>query len=114
LAQYTSKVTQVALRPFDLRCLQFLKHFSKPWSKEVNGAAVELRKANVPLATIRKQLKLSERILPRILTQKKQNPGGPILDKKKCPGVESMLRRLQDVIERDGACNKYYTICMNI
>ncbi len=77
---------QVALCPFDLRCLQFLKHFSKPWPKEVKRAAVELKKANVPLATIRKQLKLSERTLPRVLTQKKQNPGGPILDRKKSPG----------------------------
>jgi hypothetical protein len=52
----------------------------------VKRAAVKLWKANVPLATIRKQLKLSERSLPRILAPEKQNPGGPIHDRKKNPG----------------------------
>ncbi len=62
-------------------------------------AAIELWKAKVPLATIRKQLKLSERSLRRILAQEKQNPGGPIPDRKKSPGSGSKRKISKETLE---------------
>ena len=48
---------------------------NKPFSPAVKRSAVELWKANVPLATIRKQLSMSETILRRLLKAVKENQG---------------------------------------
>jgi hypothetical protein len=86
----------------------------KPWPKEVMMAAIELWKAKVPLASIRQQLIMPERTLRRILAHEKQNPGGPLMwtikmaDSKYLKKlVESMPRRLSDVIKREGGTSKY-------
>jgi hypothetical protein len=55
----------------------------------------------VPLATIRKQLKLSERTLSRILAQEKKNPGRPLPDRRKSPGSGSKKRKIsKETLER--------------
>jgi hypothetical protein len=48
----------------------------------VKRAAIELWKANVPVASIRKQLNMPERNLRMILAHEKQKPGGPIPGRK--------------------------------
>jgi hypothetical protein len=75
-------------------------------------AAIELWKAKVPLASIRQQLpvQMPERTLRRILAHEKQNPGEitelrtiKMADSEYLKKlVESILRRLSDVIKREG------------
>jgi isocitrate dehydrogenase len=77
------------------------KHSTKPFSREDKRLAIELWRAKVPLSTIRKQLKMSERSLRRILSVVKSNPDAPVVRRKRDP------RRLQEVIQRDGAATKY-------
>jgi hypothetical protein len=87
----------------------------KPWPKEVKMAAIELWKAKVPLASIRQQLKMPERTLCRILAHEKQNPGEitelwtiKMADSEYLKKlVESMPRRLSNVIKRERGTSKY-------
>ncbi len=89
-----------------------------PPTKDVKRAAVELWKASVPLKQIRAQLKIPERSLRRILDHAKKNSDAPIAERKlwcqkmdDCKYlrhlVESMPRRLEEVIQREGAMTKY-------
>ena len=93
-----------------------------PPTKDVKRAAVELWKASVPLKQIRAQLKIPERSLRRILDHAKKNSDAPIAERKPGSGrpsvisrcrrylrhlVESMPRRLEEVIQREGAMAKY-------
>jgi hypothetical protein len=91
-----------------------------PPTKDVKRAAVELWKASVPLKQIRAQLKIPERSLRRILDHA---PCTNLEDMKReilklwCQKVEdceylrhlveSMPRRLEEVIQREGAMTKY-------
>jgi hypothetical protein len=59
----------------------------------VKRAAIELWKANVPVASIRKQLNMPERTLRMILAHEKQKPGGLIPRRKKSPGSGSYQRK---------------------
>ena len=83
---------------------------SKHKSMAIKTAAVQMWKANVPLMTIRPQFKLPERPLLRILERKRL---GALrmqqLDYLK-KLVVGMPRRLAEVIERGGACTKYYCV----
>ena len=90
-----------------------------PPTKDVKRAAVELWKASVPLKQIRAQFKIPERSLRRILDDAKKNSDAPIAERKPGSGrpsvisrelkelVESMPRRLEEVIQREGAMAKY-------
>ena len=86
----------------------------KPFKKEEKLAAIELWRASVPLAKIRSQLGMSKATLKRVLAFAKANPANPI--KPRMPGsgnqylrnlVESMPRRLQEVIACEGGLTKY-------
>jgi hypothetical protein len=73
-------------------------------------AAIELWSAKVPLSNIRKQLKMSERTLRRILSFAKANPLNPIMPMK--PAflqnlVTSMPTRMLKVNEREGGMTRY-------
>ena len=74
-------------------------------------SAVELNKAGVPLSTIRKQLDMSRTTLFRVLVVAKKNPENRVTrmddstDLKNL--IDSMPRRLQDVIRRYGGLIKY-------
>ena len=48
---------------------------NKPFSPAVKRAAVEMKKAGVPLVTIREQLSMSARSLSRLLKAVKENQG---------------------------------------
>ncbi len=77
----------------------------KSLKNEDKRAAIELWRAKVPLSNIRKQLKMSERTLRRILSFAKTNPLNPIKPRK--PAflqnlVTSMPTRMLEVIEREG------------
>ena len=50
----------------------------KNFEKDSKRAAVELWRAGVPLGTIRKQLKMSESTLRRILAFARKNPTLPV------------------------------------
>jgi hypothetical protein len=90
-----------------------------PPTKDVKRAAVELWKASVPLKQIRAQLKIPERSLRRILDHAKKNSDELKREILKlwCQKmedceylrhlVESMPRRLEEVIQREGAMTKY-------
>ena len=67
-------------------------------------AAVELWRAGVPLATIRKQLKMSESTLRRLLAFARKNPTLPRFLQNL---VRSMPARIQEVIDRDGGMTRY-------
>ncbi len=83
-------------------------HTTKPFSKEEKRAAIELRKANVPLKTIRQQLNISERSIHCILSFAKENPHKPIAGRKPGSGRPSPTTpQLQEVIEREGGTTKY-------
>jgi hypothetical protein len=82
----------------------------KSLKNEANRAAIELWRAKVPLINIRKQLKMSERTLRKILSIAKANPLNPIKPRK--PAflqnlVTSMRTRMLEVIEREGGMTKY-------
>ncbi len=70
----------------------------KHLSRDLKVAAIELSKAKVPLKKIRDQLNISESSLRRIL--RRLWILGMAL-------VESMPRRLAEVIEHEGATTKY-------
>ena len=74
-------------------------------------AAVELWRAGVPLATIRKQLKMSESTLRRILAFARKNSTLPVQRTQEVDFlqklVQSMLARLQEVIASDGGMTRY-------
>ncbi len=59
---------------------------TKPFTKEEKRVAIKLWKAKVSLATIRAQMKMSERSLRRILAFAKVNPESPVSERKKNPG----------------------------
>ena len=83
----------------------------KHMSTDKKTAAVELWKAGIPLSNIRAQLGIGERALRRLLAFAKKNPEAPIMDRKEGSYlknlVESMPRRMQDVIQQDGGLTKY-------
>ena len=82
---------------------------NKHFSVAQKTAAVQMRKANVPLKTIRNQLKstncrtMAEWILEIKRLWVLRMEDSDYLKKL----VESMPRRLAEVIERGGACTKY-------
>ena len=92
------------------------------FSHDAKRAAVKLRKPKVPLENIREQLQMSERTLMRVLAAAKASPEDPVPKRKKTSGrpakvmattlqylknlVESMLRRLQAVIDGNGKLTK--------
>jgi hypothetical protein len=82
----------------------------KSLKNEHKSAAIELWRAKVPLSNIRKQLKMSERTLSRIISFAKANPLNPIKPRK--PAflqnlVTSMPTRMLEVIEREGGMTRY-------
>ena len=76
----------------------------KNFKTDSKRAAVELWRAGVPLATIRKQLKMSESTLRRILQVWLQRTEETDFLQKL---VESMPARIQEVIDRDGGMTRY-------
>ena len=81
------------------------KNFSKHFSSEEKKVAMALWKAKVPLKTVREQCKISEdqriEVIKRLWIIKMDN--SKYLKKL----MESMPRRLQEVIARQGASTKY-------
>jgi hypothetical protein len=76
----------------------------KNFKTDSKRAAVELCRAGVALATIRKQLKMSESTLRRILLGWLQRTAETDFLHNL---VESMPARIQEVIDRDGGMTKY-------
>jgi hypothetical protein len=81
------------------------EHGREKPENEDKRAAIELWRVKAPLSYIRKQLKMSERILRRILSFAKANPLNPIKPRK--PAflqnlVTSMPTRMLEVIEGRG------------
>ena len=74
-------------------------------------AAVELWRAGVPLATIRKQLKMSESTLRRILAFARKNPTLPVQSTQEVEFLQNLVlsipARLQEGIARDGGMTRY-------
>ena len=58
----------------------------KPFSREDKKAAVELRRAKVPLHAIRKHLQMSKATLKRIVAFAKANPANPVAMRKSGSG----------------------------
>jgi hypothetical protein len=77
----------------------------KNFKTDSNRAAVEFWRAGVALATIRKQLKMSESTLRRILAVARNNPTLPIPPRKPVSGRPRKIS--QEVIDRDGGMTKY-------
>ena len=77
----------------------------KNFKTDSKRAAVELWRAGVALATIRKQLKMSESTLRRILAVARNNPTLPIPPRKPVSGRPRKIS--QEVIDRDGGMTKY-------
>ncbi len=63
--------------------------------------AIELWRAKVPLATIRKQLKMSERSLRRILSFAKSNPEAPVAGRKRDPGTGTLNLKITPALVED-------------
>ena len=74
---------------------------NKPFSPAVKRAAVELWKANVPLANIRKQLLMSETILRRLLKAVKENQGEMPPHRKPGSGRRERQRETDRERQRD-------------
>jgi hypothetical protein len=82
----------------------------KSLKNEDKRAAIKLWRAKVPFSNIRKQLKMSEKTLRRILSFPKANPLNPIKPRK--PAflqnlVTSMPTRMLEIIEREGVMTRY-------
>jgi hypothetical protein len=77
------------------------KHSTKPFSREDKRVAIELWRAKVPLATIRKQLKMSERSLRRILSFAKSNPDAPVAGRKRDPGSRTSNLKITPALVED-------------
>ncbi len=84
----------------------------KNFKTDFKRAAVELWRAGVPLATIRKQLKMSEFTLRRILADARKNPTLPV-EEVGFPQnlVVGLPTRFQEAIAREGGMTRYETDC---
>jgi hypothetical protein len=60
-----------------------------------------LWRAKVPLATIRKQLKMSERSLRRILSFVKSNPDAPVAGRKRDPRTGTLNLKITPALVED-------------
>ena len=88
---------------------------SKHKSLGLKTAAVQMWRANVPLMSIRAQLKLSERTLRHILAHAKSNPHESVKSRKEDAGRSMITSRSwwrafpnkAEVIERGCVCSKY-------
>jgi hypothetical protein len=80
----------------------------KNFKTDSKRAAVELWRAGVPLATIRKQLKISESTLRRILAFTRKNPI-LLAEEVDFPQnlVEGLPTRFQEAIAREGGMTRY-------
>jgi hypothetical protein len=69
--------------------------------------AIELWRAKVSLATIRKQLKMSERSLWTILSFAKSNPDAPVAGRKRDPGSgTSNLKMTPTLLDHEEAVDQ--------
>jgi hypothetical protein len=80
----------------------------KNFKTDSKRAAVELWRAGVTLGTIRKQLKMSESTLRRILAVTRKNPTLPA-EEVDFPQnlVVGLLTRFQEAIAREGGMTRY-------
>ena len=79
---------------------------NKHFSVAQKTAAVQMRKANVPLKTIRNQLKLSKSTLQRILAHAKHNPHEPVKPRKAGTGKagkvpQGCLRQMKQMLRKN-------------
>ena len=79
---------------------------NKHFSAAQKTAAVQMRKANVPLKTIRNQLKLSKSTLQRILAHAKHNPHEPVKPRKAGTGKagkvpQGCLRQMKQMLRKN-------------
>jgi hypothetical protein len=77
------------------------KHSTKPFSREDKRVAIELWRVKVPLATIKKQVKMLERSLRRILSFAKSNPDAPDAGRKTDPGTETSNLKMTPALVED-------------
>ncbi len=111
-----TKTFRLAAVYINVNLSRFLSQSRKGAVKNIAGkslknkdkrAVIELWRPKVPLSNIRKQLKMSERTLRRILSIAKANPIKPRKPAFLQNLVISMPTRMLKVIEREGGLTRY-------
>jgi hypothetical protein len=74
---------------------------TKPFSREDKLMTIELWRAKVPLAIIRKQPKMLERSLRRILSFAMSNPEAPVAGRKRDPGTGTSNSKMTPALVED-------------